>query len=48
MHMDTHTTYIEALWMWAYMQKHLFHCLITLQLVEICLISVRAEFENWV
>lgn len=32
MHMHTHTAHTEALCIWAYMQKHLFSCLITLQL----------------
>lgn len=36
--MWSHITYTEALCIWAYMQKHLFRCLITLQLAKICLL----------
>lgn len=46
MHMHTFTIYTGALCIWAYMQKHSFCCLITLQLVKICPIWACAEFEN--
>lgn len=47
MHVHARTTDTEALCIWAYMQKHSFRCLITLQLAKICLIWACAELENW-